>query len=111
MEHQKEELAEPVSPVGQYFNSSVLCIYIIGVLEFEVPIDDLQTYALLQDVFLPINPRFSSIMVLSFSSLLHCFTYFHVHVMCKNITIYYTYQVYLSSFLKFALITWLPGSR
>ncbi|XP_027926793.1 O-acyltransferase WSD1-like [Vigna unguiculata] len=63
MEHQKEELAEPVSPVGQYFNSSVLCIYIIGVLEFEVPIDDLQTYALLQDVFLPINPRFSSIMV------------------------------------------------
>ncbi|KAG4925803.1 hypothetical protein JHK87_051343 [Glycine soja] len=63
MEHQKEEQAEPVSPVGQYFNSSVLCIYIIGVLEFEVPIDDLQTYALLKDVFLPINPRFSSIMV------------------------------------------------
>ncbi|KAL5143563.1 O-acyltransferase WSD1 [Glycine soja] len=63
MEHQKEEQLEPVSPVGQYFNSSMLCIYIIGVLEFEVPIDDLQTYALLKDVFLPINPRFSSIMV------------------------------------------------
>ncbi|KAK7394515.1 hypothetical protein VNO78_15044 [Psophocarpus tetragonolobus] len=63
MDHQKEEEAEPVSPVGQYFNSSVLCIYIIGVLEFEVPIHDLQAYALLKDVFLPINPRFSSIMV------------------------------------------------
>ncbi|TKY65202.1 O-acyltransferase WSD1 [Spatholobus suberectus] len=63
MEYQKEEQAEPVSPVGQYFNSSVLCIYVIGVLEFEVPIDDLQTFALLKDVFLPINPRFSSIMV------------------------------------------------
>ncbi|KAK7295345.1 hypothetical protein RJT34_18252 [Clitoria ternatea] len=63
MEHQKEEQAEPVSPMGQYFNSSVLCIYIIGVLEFEVPIDDLQTFALIKDVFLPINPRFSSIMI------------------------------------------------
>ncbi|RDY12703.1 O-acyltransferase WSD1 [Mucuna pruriens] len=63
MEHLKEEQAEPVSPMGQYFNSSVLCIYIIGVLEFEVPIHDLQTFALIKDVFLPINPRFSSVMV------------------------------------------------
>ncbi|KAK7340520.1 hypothetical protein VNO77_21226 [Canavalia gladiata] len=54
---------EPVSPMGQYFNSSVLSIYILGVLEFEVPIDDLKTFSLVKDVFLPINPRFSSIMV------------------------------------------------
>ncbi|KAI6693951.1 hypothetical protein NL676_021661 [Syzygium grande] len=32
-------------------------------LEFEIPIDDLQTTSLIKDVFLPINPRFSSIMV------------------------------------------------
>nr|KYP69303.1 O-acyltransferase WSD1 [Cajanus cajan] len=63
MEHLKEEQAEPVSPMGQYFNSSVLCIYIIGVLEFEVPIHDLQTLALIKDVFIPINPRFSSVMI------------------------------------------------
>ncbi|KAK7374511.1 hypothetical protein VNO80_07941 [Phaseolus coccineus] len=63
MEHLNEEQAEPVSPMGQYFNSSALCIYIIGVLEFEVPIRDLQTFTLIKDVFLPINPRFSSIMV------------------------------------------------
>ncbi|XP_061367099.1 wax ester synthase/diacylglycerol acyltransferase 4-like [Gastrolobium bilobum] len=63
MEDQKEEQAEPVSPMGQYFNSSAICIYIIAVLEFEVPLDDLQTLALLKDVFLPINPRFSSVMV------------------------------------------------
>ncbi|XP_058739224.1 wax ester synthase/diacylglycerol acyltransferase 7-like isoform X2 [Vicia villosa] len=64
MEHEKEEyLEEPVSPVGQYFNSSSLCLYIIAVLEFEVPIDDLQALVLLKDVFLPISPRFSSIMV------------------------------------------------
>ncbi|XP_057435972.1 wax ester synthase/diacylglycerol acyltransferase 5-like [Lotus japonicus] len=59
----EEQITEPVSPVGQYFNSSVLRIYIIGILEFEVPIHDLQTMSLLQHVFLPINPRFSSIMV------------------------------------------------
>ncbi|KAG2404100.1 uncharacterized protein HKW66_Vig0110220 [Vigna angularis] len=63
MENLNEVQEEPVSPMGQYFNSSALCIYIIGVLEFEVPIDDLQTFTLIKDVFLPINPRFSSIMV------------------------------------------------
>ncbi|KAJ7974223.1 O-acyltransferase WSD1 [Quillaja saponaria] len=65
MDHSKgeEEEAEPVSPTGQYFNSNVLCVYIVGVLESEVPIDDSQTMSLLKDVFLPINPRLSSIMV------------------------------------------------
>ncbi|CAJ2668952.1 wax ester synthase/diacylglycerol acyltransferase 11-like [Trifolium pratense] len=64
MEHEYEEqLQEPVSPIGQYFNSSSLCLYIIAVLEFEVAIDDLQVFALLKDIFLPISPRFSSIMV------------------------------------------------
>lgn len=60
---QEEEVAEPVSPTGQYFNSSVLSISVLGVLESQVPIDDSPTLSLLQDVFLPINPRFSSIMV------------------------------------------------
>lgn len=65
MEVQKvEEVTEPVSPVGQYFNSSVLSISILGVLESEVPIDDSPTLPLLKDLFLPINPRFSSIMVI-----------------------------------------------
>ncbi|XP_058739225.1 wax ester synthase/diacylglycerol acyltransferase 5-like [Vicia villosa] len=64
MEHEKdEELEQPVSPLGQYFNSSVICLHIIAVLEFEVPIHDLQVFALFKDVFLPISPRFSSIMV------------------------------------------------
>ncbi|XP_059660917.1 wax ester synthase/diacylglycerol acyltransferase 4-like [Cornus florida] len=63
MEFKQEELSEPVSPTGQYLNSPVLSISIIGVLELEVPIDDSPTMALLKDVFLPINPRFSSIMV------------------------------------------------
>ncbi|KAH7860739.1 hypothetical protein Vadar_017462 [Vaccinium darrowii] len=60
---QEEEVAEPVSPTGQYFNSSVLSVSVLGVLESQVPIDDSPTLTLLQDVFLPINPRFSSIMV------------------------------------------------
>ncbi|KAK7266775.1 hypothetical protein RIF29_19430 [Crotalaria pallida] len=63
MESYEEEFNEPVSPTGQYLNSSALCVYILGVLEFEIPIDDFQTMSLLHDVFLPINTRFSSIMI------------------------------------------------
>ncbi|CAK9145433.1 unnamed protein product [Ilex paraguariensis] len=63
MEFEEEEVSEPVSPIAQYFNSSVLSLTIIGVLEIAVPFDDSQTMSLLKNVFLPINPRFSSIMV------------------------------------------------
>ncbi|VVA26462.1 PREDICTED: O-acyltransferase [Prunus dulcis] len=59
----REEGGEPVSPTGQYFNSSILSVAILAVLEFEVPFNDSQALSLLQDVFLPINPRFSSIMI------------------------------------------------
>jgi hypothetical protein len=61
----EEDALEPVSPTGQYFNSSALNVSVLGVLETEVPIDDSKTIPFLMDVFLPINPRFSSIMVLS----------------------------------------------
>lgn len=60
---EEEEQSFPVSPTGQYFTSSVLSISVISVLESEIPIDDSCTMILLKDVFLPINPRFSSIMV------------------------------------------------
>ncbi|KAI8551623.1 hypothetical protein RHMOL_Rhmol06G0200300 [Rhododendron molle] len=53
----------PVSPNAQYFNSSVLSLCILGVLELEIPFDDSQSVTLLKNLFLPINPRFSSIMV------------------------------------------------
>lgn len=59
----EEYYSEPVSPTGQYFTSSVISVSVIGVLESETPIDDSQTMSLLKDVFLPINPRFSSVMV------------------------------------------------
>lgn len=62
---QEVAMSEPVSPAGQYLSSSILSLSIIAVLESEVPIDDSQTMSLLKDVFLPINPRFSSVMVLS----------------------------------------------
>ncbi|KAK3414676.1 hypothetical protein EUGRSUZ_H00010 [Eucalyptus grandis] len=55
---------EPVSPTGEYFNSKVMSVSILGILESEIPIDDSQATALIKDVFLPINPRFSSIMVM-----------------------------------------------
>ncbi|KAL1821647.1 hypothetical protein ACET3Z_016516 [Daucus carota] len=70
MQHQKINMEGlwsddevPVSPTGQYFNSSVLSISVLSVLESEIPIDDSLALTLLKDLFLPINPRFSSIMV------------------------------------------------
>ncbi|GAB4832009.1 hypothetical protein Ancab_006026 [Ancistrocladus abbreviatus] len=61
---ERREVLEPVSPTGQYFSSSVLSISILGILEFDTPIDDSSpTIPFLQDAFLPVNPRFSSIMV------------------------------------------------
>ncbi|CAJ1978919.1 unnamed protein product [Sphenostylis stenocarpa] len=63
MDEFHEEVQEPVSPPGQYFNSSVICSYVFGFLEMAIPIDDSKARTLVRDVFLPINPRFSSIMV------------------------------------------------
>ncbi|GAB4832002.1 hypothetical protein Ancab_006019 [Ancistrocladus abbreviatus] len=63
-EEGEREVLEPVSPIGQYFGSSVLNLSILGVLEFDAPIDNsFPTIPFLQDAFLPINSRFSSIMV------------------------------------------------
>lgn len=68
------EQEEPVSPTGLYMSSSALSLTTLGFLEFQVPIDDLQVFDLIKDLFLPINPRFSSIMVLFYSlfKLLNC---------------------------------------
>ncbi|GAV80596.1 WES_acyltransf domain-containing protein/DUF1298 domain-containing protein [Cephalotus follicularis] len=63
MEFKENEGSQPVSPTGQYFTSTVLSISILAVLEFKIPLHALSTMLLLKNVFLPINPRFSSIMV------------------------------------------------
>ncbi|PIN14798.1 hypothetical protein CDL12_12572 [Handroanthus impetiginosus] len=57
------EVLEPMSPSSQYLKNSVLSLTILGVLESQMPIDDSMTMPLLKEVFLPINPRFSCIMV------------------------------------------------
>ncbi|KAI3515466.1 hypothetical protein L1887_14362 [Cichorium endivia] len=57
------EPSEPVSPIGQYLSSSMLSISIIAILEFDNPFDDSSIIAQIKDIFLPISPRFSSIMV------------------------------------------------
>ncbi|KAM4115552.1 hypothetical protein ACJW30_04G158100 [Castanea mollissima] len=60
-----KEGLEPASPNAQYFNSSVMSVSILGVMQSEVPIEinEARTIPLLNDVFLPINTRFSSIAV------------------------------------------------
>jgi hypothetical protein len=107
-----KEGLEPVSPTGQYFNSSALSISIIAVLESEVPINDENAMSLLKDVFLPINPRFSSIMVRSLSLSLDViyFVFQFVHVSKKKIPTIcadlptYKVAVSFSSFMKFKKI-------
>lgn len=72
---------EPVSPTGQFLNSEALSLCILGVLELGVPIsiDESQVDSLVKEVFLPTNPRFSSIMVLYFVF------YILQLLMCQNI--------------------------
>ncbi|KAJ8648123.1 hypothetical protein MRB53_001146 [Persea americana] len=53
----------PASPTSEYINSSVLSLSILSVFESEIPIDDSQTITLLRTDFLPINPRFSAILL------------------------------------------------
>jgi hypothetical protein len=80
-----EGLMEPVSPSGQYLNSSVLSVSILTVLEIEVPITDIHVHAtsLLKVLFLPINPRFSSVMVLSLSLSLSHVIHFSLVYACS----------------------------
>ncbi|GFP86401.1 o-acyltransferase wsd1 [Phtheirospermum japonicum] len=63
MEVDSDQVWGAVSPSAQYLKSSALSLTIFGVLELEAHIDDSTAMALLNHVFLPINPRFSSIMV------------------------------------------------
>ncbi|KAJ0966874.1 hypothetical protein J5N97_023791 [Dioscorea zingiberensis] len=58
-----EEDDEPVSPTGQYLSSSVLNVTILVVFDSTVPADVLKAIWALENIFLPLNPRFSSIMV------------------------------------------------
>ncbi|KAL8126780.1 hypothetical protein AgCh_013898 [Apium graveolens] len=58
-----EHFLEPVSPTGQYLNSSALSLSILSVLESETPIHNFPVLSILKNDFLPINSRFSSIMV------------------------------------------------
>ncbi|KAI3887634.1 hypothetical protein MKW92_052724 [Papaver armeniacum] len=53
----------PTTPTGQYYCSSSLSVSILAVLELETPLDDSQAIPMLKNVFLPINPRFSSLLV------------------------------------------------
>ncbi|KAJ0966871.1 hypothetical protein J5N97_023788 [Dioscorea zingiberensis] len=58
-----EEDDQPVSPIGQYLSSSVLNVTILVVFDSTIPVDDSHAISALENIFLPLNPRFSSIMV------------------------------------------------
>ncbi|KAG6572371.1 O-acyltransferase WSD1, partial [Cucurbita argyrosperma subsp. sororia] len=62
MEMKEDELVQPVSPIAQHMNSSVLSVSIIGVLEFEMAIDELK-FMSFPNHLIRLNPLFTSIMV------------------------------------------------
>ncbi|KAL5992704.1 hypothetical protein ACLOJK_013623 [Asimina triloba] len=54
---------QPASPSSQHISGSALSLTILGIFEYEIPIDDSAALVLLRDEFLPINPHFSSTLV------------------------------------------------
>ncbi|XP_027343322.1 O-acyltransferase WSD1-like [Abrus precatorius] len=59
----EEDVSMPLSPMADYFSSSVINVFVLGVMESEIPIDDSRVMPLLEDMFLPISRRFSSVLV------------------------------------------------
>ncbi|KAI3951655.1 hypothetical protein MKW92_023215 [Papaver armeniacum] len=53
----------PLSPLGSYINTEKLQFYIVGVLELENSFSESQTLDFLRDDFIPINTRFSSMIL------------------------------------------------
>ncbi|XP_020229483.1 O-acyltransferase WSD1 [Cajanus cajan] len=60
----EEEVSMPLSPMADYFSSSLINVFVLGVLESQIPIDHSRAEPLLKDAFLPISTRFSSILVM-----------------------------------------------
>ncbi|KAA0031532.1 O-acyltransferase WSD1-like [Cucumis melo var. makuwa] len=56
-------LQQPLSPIAEYLSSPMLSLSVLAILEFQVPIHTLDLAPNLRNLFLPINPRFSSILV------------------------------------------------
>ncbi|KAK7324709.1 hypothetical protein VNO77_28495 [Canavalia gladiata] len=59
----EEDIPMPVSPLADYFSSSVINVFVLGVIESQISIDDSPILPFIKDSFLPISTRFSSIMV------------------------------------------------
>ncbi|WVZ01600.1 hypothetical protein V8G54_027669 [Vigna mungo] len=59
----EEDVPVPLSPMADYFSSTLINVFVIAVAESEIPIDDSKVQPLLKNKLLPICSRFSSIMV------------------------------------------------
>ena len=90
----EEEGLEPMSPSAQYLKSSALSLTICGVLESENEIDDSMTMSLLKDIFLPINPRFSSIMVCYYYP-----SYPHIFFNVKSYNLFIFFTILLHTYV------------
>ncbi|XP_027927822.1 O-acyltransferase WSD1-like [Vigna unguiculata] len=59
----EEDVPMPLSPMADYFSSSLINVFVMAVAESEIPIDESKVLPLLKNKLLPICSRFSSIMV------------------------------------------------
>ncbi|ESW21831.1 hypothetical protein PHAVU_005G102500 [Phaseolus vulgaris] len=59
----EEDVPMPLSPMADYFSSSLINVFVLCVVESEIPIDESKFQPLLKNKLLPICSRFSSIMV------------------------------------------------
>ncbi|XP_073127396.1 wax ester synthase/diacylglycerol acyltransferase 4-like [Henckelia pumila] len=116
MEFEDEDTFAPMSPSAQYLKSSALSLSILGVLEFQLPIDDSMTMQLLKEVFLPINPRFSSIMVTDDKGVkkwkkvdVHLKEHVHVPTSGDNSVVFY--DEFLTNYLSKLATEEFPPSR
>ncbi|KAL2331684.1 hypothetical protein Fmac_019265 [Flemingia macrophylla] len=60
----EEEVSTPLSPMADYFSSSLINVFVLAVLESDIPIDHSRVAPMLKNAFLPISTRFSSILVM-----------------------------------------------
>jgi len=59
----EEDVPMPLSPMAGYFSNSLINVFVLCVVESEIPIDDSKVQPLLKNKLLPVCSRFSSIMV------------------------------------------------
>ena len=72
----EEDVPMPLSPMADYFSSSLINVFVMAVVESEIPIDESKVLPLLKNKLIPMCSRFSSIMV----RIIYYYTYISIYI-------------------------------